>query len=120
MNNPEQEACDCHLSSSRLTKREIEVMLLVAACKEDSAVAAELGISVSTAQAHVRNMRSKAKVHSRVGLVVRCYAAGILLPASLPPRWSGKSCLCLRAAPERKTAPELTSDRSCRGTALPG
>jgi DNA-binding CsgD family transcriptional regulator len=49
------------------------VLLLVAQGKPDKVIAAELGISVHTVNAHLRKAYRKFGVHSRVELVVRCF-----------------------------------------------
>ena len=86
-------ACACGARNNHLTRREIAVLLLVAEGLEGAEIAMKLCVSVSTVQAHIKNMRHKAGVHAQAGLITRCYAAGVLLPGSLPPHWSGKYCL---------------------------
>src|ERR1700722_18287694 len=92
---------ECPAGSIHLTKREVDVLLLVAEGLEDSGIAHRLGVSVATVQTHVKNMRRKAGTGSRAGLVSRCYAARVLLPGYFPPRWSGTVCL-------RLEGPDLT------------
>jgi DNA-binding CsgD family transcriptional regulator len=90
--------CGCGSDKSHLTRREVDVLLLVAADYEDGEIAAELGISVSTVQTHVKSLRRKADVRHRSGLIMRCYAAGVLVAGRIPPEWSGKICFKLKWA----------------------
>jgi DNA-binding NarL/FixJ family response regulator len=76
-----------------LTRREVDVLLLVAADWSDAAIARHLCISVRTVETHVSNMLGKTGTKSRVGLVALGYSAGLLLPGALPPVWSGTCCL---------------------------
>jgi DNA-binding CsgD family transcriptional regulator len=87
-----QLSCGCQSDAGHLTRREIDVLLLVAADQRNSEIATTLGIGVRTVDQHLINMRQKATARSREGLVARSYAAGILL-CSWPPRWSGRCCL---------------------------
>lgn len=52
----------------RLTAREQEVACLVALGHTDREIASRLDISVNTARCHLRNIRDKLGVHSRVRL----------------------------------------------------
>lgn len=90
-----QHPCQCGTRYRHLTRREIDVLLLVGAGLEDSAIATKLSVSVTTIQAHMKHMRHKAGARDRAGVITRCYAAGVLLPGSLPPQWSGTYCLRL-------------------------
>ena len=67
-----------------LTRRESEVLPLVAAGHSDIQIAAVLHISARTVDQHVANMMHRAGTCSRSALVSFCYAAGIL--AGWPPR----------------------------------
>lgn len=78
-----------------LTKREIQVLTLIAAEHDNVNIATMLGVSVRTIEAHVASMLRKAGARHRAGLIVRSYAAGVLRPGTLPPEWSGISCLHL-------------------------
>lgn len=89
-----QLSCSCHSDAQHLTRREIDVLLLVAGDQRNSEIAQALGISVRTVDQHLLNMRHKAAARSRDGLIARCYAAGILVCA-WPPGWSGLCCLRL-------------------------
>lgn len=83
----------CGCGDVHLTRREVEVLLLVAADHSDAEIAAILCLSVRTVETHMTNMLDKADVRSRAGLVARCYGAGVLRPGPAPPEWSGITCL---------------------------
>ena len=85
-------SCGCTSTAGHLTRREIEVLLLLAADRRSDQIGRALNISVRTVEHHVGVMMRRANVQSRAGLVSRCYGAGILLPLSSP-TWSGKRCL---------------------------
>jgi DNA-binding NarL/FixJ family response regulator len=61
---------------STLTKREREVLGLVAEGKSQKQIATVLGISVKTVGAHVQNVLSKLGLHSRVEAVAMVVRAG--------------------------------------------
>jgi DNA-binding CsgD family transcriptional regulator len=85
-------ACPCSSSAAYLTRREVDVLLLVAEDRENTEIAHALSISVRTVESHVRSMLQKFGSKSRTGLVARCYAAGVLAQGSWPPKWSGTQC----------------------------
>jgi DNA-binding CsgD family transcriptional regulator len=87
--------CEFGTIDDHITRRELDVLMLAAADLGDSEIAEELFVSVSTVHDHMKNMRRKADVRTRAGLLVRCYAVGILVPGGLPPAWSGRYCLHL-------------------------
>lgn len=74
---------------THLTRREVDVLQLVAADCSDATIARHLCISVRTVETHVSNMLGKTGAKSRTGLVAIGYSAGLLLPGALPPAWSG-------------------------------
>jgi two-component system nitrate/nitrite response regulator NarL len=61
---------------STLTKREREVLALIAEGKSQKQIATALGISVKTVGAHVQNVLSKLGLHSRVEAVAMVMRAG--------------------------------------------
>jgi DNA-binding NarL/FixJ family response regulator len=61
---------------SSLTKRESEVLGLIAEGKSQKQIATALGISVKTVGAHVQNVLSKLGLHSRVEAVAMVMRAG--------------------------------------------
>jgi DNA-binding CsgD family transcriptional regulator len=83
----------CKSRVQHLTRREVEVLLLIASDLANTEIARSLVIDVRTIEAHVTNMLRKAGSRTRVGLLVRCYAAGILIPADHGCQWSGVLCL---------------------------
>jgi DNA-binding CsgD family transcriptional regulator len=61
-----------------LTRREIEVLRLVAEGQTDKEVAETLFISLNTAQNHVKSVREKLGVSSRNKAIVRAQKLGLL------------------------------------------
>ncbi len=66
------------ISQPELTRREIDVLQLLAKGHRNKEVAAELGICEETAQVHVRNILAKLKVHDRTQAVTLAIQRGIL------------------------------------------
>jgi DNA-binding CsgD family transcriptional regulator len=93
--------CSCGWSGAHLTRREIDVLLFVAEELDNAEIAAELGISIRTVEAHVASMLRKVGSKNRAGLITRSYASGVLLPGTFPPRWSGRSSVILPATAPR-------------------
>jgi pimeloyl-ACP methyl ester carboxylesterase/DNA-binding CsgD family transcriptional regulator len=63
-----------------LTGRETEVLRLLAAGKTSKQIAAELTISVSTAQRHIANIYAKVGARGRVEAAAYAFAQGLLRP----------------------------------------
>ena len=61
-----------------LTKRQLEVLCLLADGKSTDEIAAELGISRTTARNHIANLLAAVGAHSRLQAVVIARRAGIL------------------------------------------
>jgi DNA-binding NarL/FixJ family response regulator len=61
-----------------LTPRELEVLRLMAAAKETSAIAQDLGISANTARGYVQAVIEKLQAHSRLAAVLHAQELGIL------------------------------------------
>jgi DNA-binding NarL/FixJ family response regulator len=61
-----------------LTKRELEVLALMAEGKTDKEIASELGIAESTAKNHVGNILGKLNVPNRAGAVAAGYQLGLI------------------------------------------
>jgi NarL family two-component system response regulator LiaR len=61
-----------------LTKRELEVLALLAEGKTDREIAHELGIAESTAKNHVSNILGKLNVPNRAGAVAAGYQLGLI------------------------------------------
>lgn len=64
---------------ARLTAREREVLLLVAAGRTNQEIAAELSISPHTAKTHVNRIMSKVDARDRAQLVILAYESGLVV-----------------------------------------
>ncbi len=62
-----------------LTKRELEVLQLIADGLTNQEIATKLFLSLNTVKAHTRNIYGKLDVHHRTGAVARARALGLLL-----------------------------------------
>jgi DNA-binding CsgD family transcriptional regulator len=96
--------CDCSSRSLHLTSQEVEVLVRACADLHDREIAAALGLSARTVEQHMANMRRKAGVQSRSGLIARAYASGVLHTGSWPPEWTGHSCLAQTGMPAQVIA----------------
>jgi two-component system NarL family response regulator len=67
-----------HVKQPALTKREVEVLQLVAEGMRNKEIAAHLHISEETAQGHVKSILSKLNVHDRTEAVTVAIRRGIL------------------------------------------
>ena len=63
-----------------MTRREREIVALVAEGYENGAIASLLRISAETVKAHLRNMREKTGAANRAALVAYAYETGLLIP----------------------------------------
>ncbi len=61
-----------------LTPRELDVLRLMAAAKETTAIAEELGIGANTARGYVQSVIEKLGAHSRLGAVLQAQELGLL------------------------------------------
>lgn len=61
-----------------LTRRQIEIVRLLAAGETTEAIAAELGITIDTVRNHVRNVLRRLGVDSRIEAVVEAQRRGFL------------------------------------------
>jgi DNA-binding NarL/FixJ family response regulator len=66
------------IPAEELTKRELEVLALMAEGKTDKEIANELGIAESTAKNHVSNILGKLNVPNRAGAVAVGYQLGLV------------------------------------------
>ena len=64
--------------SISLTKRQLEVLRLLAEGKSTDEITAELGVSRTTARNHIANLLAALGAHSRLQAVVIARRAGIL------------------------------------------
>jgi DNA-binding NarL/FixJ family response regulator len=62
----------------RLTRREREVLRLMAEGSPSRAIAAELGISYTTVRTHIRSLGSKLAVHSKLEAIVKARELGLI------------------------------------------
>lgn len=61
-----------------LTRRQIEVVRLLAAGETTESIAADLGIAIDTVRNHVRNVLRRLDVHSRIEALVEAQRRGLL------------------------------------------
>jgi hypothetical protein len=71
--------------------------------------AEHLNISRRTVEYHIGAILKRVNAENIVQAVSWCYAVGVLLPRSWPPRWSGRLCVSgagdlLRERPEHPPA----------------
>jgi len=90
---PADQAAPCCCHTEHFTEREIGILRQVAAGDTNEDIAASLNISGHTVAGHLRTMLARGQSRNRAELVARAYAAGVLLPATWPPRPSGRRCL---------------------------
>jgi DNA-binding CsgD family transcriptional regulator len=83
----------CCCESAHFTRREVEIILLLAAGSDTDTVATSLQMSPHTATHHLGNMLKKSGSSNRTELIARAYSAGVLLTGLWPPGWSGRYCL---------------------------
>lgn len=77
-----------HLSS----KRQRQILPLIAGHMTTGQAAAYLGISANTINHHVQVMMAKASVHSRRELAKLAVSQHLLDMSASPPRWIGCGC----------------------------
>ena len=97
MSKVQNQLFDCACGGEHLTRREAEVLGLVAAGHSNGRIGRLLGISTRTVDQHLGTMLRRARVANRAELVARCYAAGILRQDCWPPIPSGRLCLAAGA-----------------------
>lgn len=61
-----------------LTKREMEILVLITEGLTNQRIAARLKISEHTVKTHLEHMREDLGVHDRAGLVGRAFRTGVL------------------------------------------
>jgi DNA-binding NarL/FixJ family response regulator len=86
-----QAACCC--SRRHLTDREVDVLVLLAAGRDNHEIAADLCISAATVAHHVASMMQRTGARNRTALVSWSVFSGVLHTANWPFVHSGRSCL---------------------------
>jgi DNA-binding NarL/FixJ family response regulator len=77
-------------SPSRLTKRELEVLQLLADGRRPKEIGRELAVSRKTVSSHIQNILIKLDVHSQAQAVAVAYRSGLIdVPEETLRRWSG-------------------------------
>ena len=71
-------------NGSVLTRRELQVLGLLAGGLAQKEIAAELVISSKTVGAHIQHILGKLEVHSRAQAVAQAYRQGLLVPNGAP------------------------------------
>ena len=69
---------DLDAQLERLTRREKEVLRLMAEGFPSRSIAAELGISYTTVRTHIRSLGSKLAVHSKLEAIVKARELGLI------------------------------------------
>ena len=69
---------DLDAQLERLTRREKEVLRLMAEGFASRSIAAELGISYTTVRTHIRSLGSKLAVHSKLEAIVKARELGLI------------------------------------------
>ena len=77
-NNPEAPR-----PSGGLTRRELEILALLAHGLNQREIAADLSISSSTVARHIEHVLAKLEVHSRTQAVAAAFRQGLLDPAAM-------------------------------------
>lgn len=103
-------------SALHLTKRQRQVLALIADGRTTRAIAETLGISPNTVEHHVKAMMAAARTRSRRGLAAIARSQGLLDMTASPPRWTGCKCPLDRQADGNERPPPVTP--AC--TANPG
>ena len=79
-------AIERRAGQAALTSRELQVLELLAEGKRTKEIAATLGVTVDTANAHIKNIYSKFGVHGRAAVVSEAIRRGFIRTSSAPYR----------------------------------
>lgn len=102
------EGCCCR--APHLTRREVEVLTLVASGMVTGEIAAQLYVSKRTVEAHLAAMLHRTPAHTRAELVALCYVSGIFSSCVWPPLPSGTFCLSIATETSREGAEVAETD----------
>ena len=80
----DEEACDAGGKEIRLSRREREVLALVAQGASDNEIAIQLCLSAKTVSWYVKDIRARLGAHSRAHAVALAMQRGILSETSSP------------------------------------
>lgn len=72
------DAIERRVGQPHLTSRELEVLELLASGKRTKEIAATLGITMDTANAHIKNIYSKFELHGRTAVVAEAVRRGFI------------------------------------------
>lgn len=86
-------AAACCCQRLHLTGREVDVLVLLAAGRDNQEIAADLCISSATVAHHLSSMMHRTGARNRTALVSWSVFNGVLQTASWPFVHSGRSCL---------------------------
>jgi len=99
-------------SSADLTKRELEVLLLLAAGRSSREITQELVISEKTVSSHLQRVFAKLQVNSRAQAVGAAYREGLIGKSA--PENGKKSSFATEPSLESDSLPELSSALQAR------
>ena len=112
--------CGCGSANpDHLTRRQVDVLVLIASGLANSRIAFTLGVSARTVDQHVVTMLRRSGAQNRAELIARCFAMEILVAnaGAWPPVWSGRTCLTPR--PPAGPVPRLVVPRAAAPRAGP-
>jgi DNA-binding NarL/FixJ family response regulator len=78
------EAIERRAAQPALTSRELEVLELLAEGKRTKEIAATLGVTMDTANAHIKNIYSKFALHGRTAVVAEAVKRGFIRRERIP------------------------------------
>jgi DNA-binding CsgD family transcriptional regulator len=87
---PATRGCCC--GHEHMTRREVEILLLVAAGQTTRDIAGALDLSPRTVEGHIGSILRRTRASTRSAAVTTAFDAGIL-QCQPGPRWSGRTCL---------------------------
>jgi DNA-binding NarL/FixJ family response regulator len=100
--SPDQRDSGCCCAFEHVTRRESELVTLMATGPSNREIARKLHISKDTVAHHIINMRQRMGARNGKELVAQAYAFGIVDPHHWPPRPTGSLCVADRTAIGRR------------------